>query len=80
VLGISVGKTAWPSTGHLTRVFSPMLWGQWKPDFSEFLYLVFEVTWATVSAPQCGQQWILRRNGPETHMALSFPLSRAVSN
>lgn len=57
-----------------------MLWGQWKPDFSEFLYLVFEVTWATVSAPQCGQQWILRRNGPETHMALSFPLSRAVSN
>lgn len=28
-----------------------MLWGQWKPDFSEFLYLVFEVTWATVSAP-----------------------------
>lgn len=51
MLGISVGKTAWPSTGHLTRVFSPMLWGQWKPDFSEFLYLVFEVTWATVSAP-----------------------------
>lgn len=32
------------------------------------------------ASPQHGQQWILRRNGPETHMALSFPFSGAVSN
>lgn len=80
-LGYGLPPSPTPSTRHLMRAFSPGLLEQWKPGISSVsVSCLFEVTWDVVPAPQHGQQWILRRNGPETHMALSFPLSGAVSD
>lgn len=83
-LGCGLPPSPTPSTGYQMRASSPVLRGQWKPDSAEFPYLVslrLHGIWCLRPTPTpCKQQWILRRNGPETHMALSFPLSRAVSN
>lgn len=76
-LGYGLPPSPTPSTGYQRTASSPVLRGQWKPDFSEILYLVslrLHGIWCLPPPPTpCGQQWILRRNGPETHMALSFP-------
>lgn len=83
-LGMRPGSISHTKHWVSKRASSTVLHGQWKPDFSEFPYLVslrLHGIWCLRPTPTpCKQQWILRRNGPETHMALSFPLSRAVSN
>lgn len=85
--GLMLHLVIWPASfsyaqhgASSTRAFSPVLLWQCEPDFSVSVSCLFEVTWDVMPATQCGQRWILRREGPETHVALSLPLSRAVSN
>lgn len=56
------------------RTFSSGLLWQCEPDFSDLCNPVsLGVTWDMTPPTQRGQQWILRKEGPETCLNLSLP-------
>lgn len=80
-LGYGLPPSPTPSTGHLMRGLLPRTAGAMEAwHIKSFCILPLWGYMGCGACPQHGQQWILRMNGPETHMALSFPLSGAVSN